>query len=589
MILQSLANYYDTLAAHGGIARLGWAKAKVSYALNLSKTGELLSVLPLKICEQRGKKEVMVPQEFELPAPVKRTVNPASNYLWDNATYFLGLDEGNPERAKLCFQKAKELHNSLLNGLEDPFAEAICAFFEHWNAAEVHPLLSDVVEDLGKGANLTFMYSGAYAFENRELAKAWQRAYEVDEDDDEEHMRCLVSGQRVVPAKTHPSIKGVNGAQSSGAALVSFNAQAYESYNRLQNINAPVGKNAAFAYTSALNALLSSRNNDGSLSSCKLMGDTTVVYWAETAEPEYQSAFSAFFDVSDNSISTGDLNAVMQAVAHGKPIDWAGVPLNPDNKFYILGLAPNAARLSVRFFLQDTFGSFLRNLQEHYARLEIVKPAFDNFETIPLWKLFSETVNHNSRDKSPSPQMAGDTLRAILTGGMYPATLYQQVQLRIRAEREVSRGRAAIIKAYLLRNTNTEEYRGALTVELNADTTYQPYILGRLFSILEAIQEQANPGIQATIKDKYFTSACATPTVVFPLLLNLAQKHLRKIDGFYFEKQLGELVNLITESYPAHHTLYEQGIFQLGYYHQTQKRYEKKQKNLNLEEEQSNV
>lgn len=175
--------------------------------------------------------------------------------------------------------------------------------------------------------------------------------------------------------------------------------------------------------------------------------------------------------------------------------------------------------------------------------------------------------------------MAGDTLRAIITGGRYPATLYQQTQLRIRADRNVSMGRAAIIKAYLLRNTDENFNKEALVVDLNEKTVYQPYILGRLFSVLEAVQQKANPGINTTIKDKYFTSACATPAVVFPTLMKLAEKHLRKLDEgsrIWYSKQLLELTAALTESYPAHLTLNDQGIFQLGYYHQTQKRYEKK-------------
>jgi CRISPR-associated protein Csd1 len=177
--------------------------------------------------------------------------------------------------------------------------------------------------------------------------------------------------------------------------------------------------------------------------------------------------------------------------------------------------------------------------------------------------------------------MAGDTLRSILSGQSYPATLYQQTQLRIRAEHEVTRGRAGIIKAYLTRLQNNEKFREALTVKLNEETDYQPYILGRLFSVLEGLQQAANPGINTTIKDKYFTSAGATPAVVFPTLLNLAEKHLRKLDGgkrVYWAKQVTELTSRVTESYPAHHNLYDQGIFQLGYYHQTQKRFEKKDK-----------
>lgn len=582
MILQSLAGYYNTLAASGEIARPGWSIARISYALSLGENGELLSVLPLKTPEQRGKKEVMNPRELVLPAPVKRASNVISNFLWDNSKYLLGLDD-DQKKAAHCFQTAKELHLSLLGGVDTAFASAICAFFERWDPAEAaeSPLLLEVMDDLKKGENLTFIYAGEYAGDSPELASAWQSAYDGEESG--ETMRCLVTGQAAVPAKTHPAIKGVNGAQSSGAALVSFNAPAYESYDRQQNSNAPVGKSAAFAYTAALNYLLSARA--GMARSSLRIGSTTVVYWAENAEPAYQSAFSAFMDGEDNTVSSRDLSAIMAAVAQGKAMDWDSVPLKADNKFYVLGISPNAARLSVRFFLQDTFGSFVSHIHEHYTRLEIAKSPSERFETIPLWKLLGETVNQNSRDKSASPQMAGDTMRAILSGGMYPATLYQQVQLRIHAERVISRGRAAIIKAYLLRNTNNAKYREALTVELNENTTYQPYVLGRLFSILEAVQEWANPGIKATIKDKYFSSACATPAAVFPVLLNLAQKHLRKIDGYYFEAQLTKLINLITESYPPHHTLYDQGIFQLGYYHQTQKRYEKKEKISSIEEE----
>ncbi|MEG2455962.1 MAG: type I-C CRISPR-associated protein Cas8c/Csd1, partial [Oscillospiraceae bacterium] len=236
------------------------------------------------------------------------------------------------------------------------------------------------------------------------------------------------------------------------------------------------------------------------------------------------------------------------------------------------------ARLSVRFFLRDSFGAMVEHLREHYERLRIVKPANDKREALPLFWLLNETVNLNSRDKAPSPQMAGDVLRAILTGSDYPATLYNAVQLRIRADRKITRGRAAIIKSYLLKKYK-EKYKEVATVELNDQTTYQPYVLGRLFSVLEAIQQSANPGINATIKDKFFSAACATPIVAFPHLIDLANKHLRKLgtgSRIYFEKQLGELTQMITASYPNHHSLEDQGIFQLGYYHQTQKRYEVK-------------
>jgi CRISPR-associated protein Csd1 len=234
----------------------------------------------------------------------------------------------------------------------------------------------------------------------------------------------------------------------------------------------------------------------------------------------------------------------------------------------------------VRFFLKNSFGEFVRNIQAHQERLEIVRPAFDKFEVLPLWKLLDETVNQNSRDKSPTPGMAGETLRAILSGTPYPTTLFNGVSLRIRAEREITRGRAAILKAYYLKNPHPDIPKEVLTVSLNPASTNIPYTLGRLFSVLEAIQSSANPGINTTIKDKYFNSASATPSRVFPTLINLAQKHLRKLDkgaNIFYSKQLTELTDKLGETFLDRLSLPQQGAFQLGYYHQTQARYTKKE------------
>jgi CRISPR-associated protein Csd1 len=225
----------------------------------------------------------------------------------------------------------------------------------------------------------------------------------------------------------------------------------------------------------------------------------------------------------------------------------------------------------------------LKNVQEHQQRLEIVHPAND-FDTLPVWRLLNETVNQNTKDKSPSPGLSGELLRAILMNTPYPATLLNGVVLRIRAEREVTRGRAAIVKAYYLKHPNKKQIpEEVLTVSLNPDSTNVPYTLGRMFSVLEAIQSSANPGINTTIKDKYFNSASTIPATVFPTLINLAQKHLRKLKGtngglaVFYEKQLAELSGSVGEAFPSRLSLPQQGAFQLGYYHQTAARYQKKE------------
>lgn len=274
------------------------------------------------------------------------------------------------------------------------------------------------------------------------------------------------------------------------------------------------------------------------------------------------------------------LKGLMESLAEGADVEWDGTRIDPNMTFYILGISPNAARLSVRFFLRNSFGQFIRNVKAHYDRLEIVRPSFDPFDNIPVWRMLKETVNPNSREKKPAADMAGDTLRAILTNTPYPATLLNGVTLRIRADREMNRTRAAILKAYYLKNRNPFVPEEVLTVSLNQDSNHEAYVLGRLFSVLEAIQSDANPGINATIRDKYFSSASATPGVVFPTLVNLAQKHLRKLDEgkkIFYDKQLTELMSKLGETYPNRMNLPQQGAFQLGYYHQTQYRFTKKE------------
>lgn len=574
MILKALTDYYEALEKKGAAFPKGWGSVKVSFGLDLSAEGAVKRVVPLASPTLDGKKTQ--PQGKKLPAAIKRASNVSSNFLWDNSSYLLGTDsKGNPSRTKQCFEAAKELHMSLLSDCGGAFAKAICHFFEcrQPGEAEHDPLFADSIDDIRKGANLVFMFDGRFPGDDDELCRAWQRYYDRD-DDGKEKMRCLVTGELSVPENIHPAIKNVAGAQSSGAALVSFNSPSLCSFDRTQDLNAPVSKYAAFAYTTALNLLLADRKH------VHRYQDTTIVYWSEDADSDYQDAFDSFIDGGGDKITDSELGSIVAALAQGKPVVWDKNVLHPDNRFYILALAPNASRLSVRFFLRSSFGDFAKNVGRHYRDTEIVSDGRGK-GLIPMWLLLRGAANEKSRNHDVPPQAAGDMLRAILSGGRYPATVYEQVQLRIRAEHVLSRERAAIIKGYLTRLTNNDKYREALTVELNEETNYQPYLLGRIFSVLEALQQTANPGINTTIMDKYFTSACATPAIVFPTLISLAQKHLRKLDGgihVYYSKQLTELLGRVTESYPAHLSLYDQGVFQLGYYHQTQKRFEKKAK-----------
>ena len=577
MILQALTQYYEDLLRLGKINRPGWSKQKLNYSLLLSEEGELLQLLHLQQEIQRGNKTVLGPQEMWVPSPVKRSSGIRPNFLCDTSSYLLGVDgKGKADRSIDCFAASKALHLHLLREVDSPIARAIVRFFEHWDPSQAasHPALQEDWEELLKGGNLTFSLDKQFAAQDPAIADAWTRHYE-DSSADAEPIRCLVTGQTGTLARLHPSIKGVAGAQSSGASLVSFNAPAFCSFEHEQGANAPVSDYAAFAYTTALNTLLADRNR------VSRVGDTTILCWAAGGESAYQDCF--LMSIFNDSYTENDILNTLHHLSKGESIQWDDTRLSPDTRFYVLGLAPNAARLSVRFFWQNSFGALARNLERHYQRLEIIRPSFDKFPTLPIWRLVLETVRKappGGRTPEPHSRLAGDLLLAVLNDILYPATLLNGVELRIRAERSVSRGQAAILKAYYTKYLEQFQpdspMKEALTVELNEQTNYLPYLLGRLFAVLEGLQQSANPGINTTIKDRYFNSASATPAIVFPQLINLAQKHLNKLDGglaVYYDKQITELSSRITQTLPTRMSLAEQSAFQLGYYHETQRRY----------------
>ena len=572
MILKELVKLYESLLREKKVPIEGWCNAKVSYAIDLSRTGEILGVTSLKEEVERGKKKVLIPKQIKVPDMVTRSSGVSANFLCDNSKYILGIDkEGTDSRVKECFEASKKKHIELLEGLEGLIPEAVCMFFRNWDPQKAKECeeIKEAWDDITDGGNIIFSIEGIYAQEDPEIEKAWN---EQIKDSDGEKKVCLVTGEHCQISRLHKAIKGVAGAQSSGAPLISFNAASFESYGKEQSYNAPVGKYAEFAYTTALNYLLSQRDYVFQI------GDTTVVFWAESAKPEYQDFFAMAMDPKDNQKEIKDF---FDRLTSYKPININGFELDPSQSFCILGLAPNAARLSVRFFYQDSFGNIVNNIAKHYKRMEIVKPSWEDRNYLGIWSIIKEVKNKNSKDDSQISSMASLLLRSIISGDRYPASLYTDAVIRIRAEQgKITWGRAAIIKAYMIRNYNIregEKYMG-LDIE-NRDTAY---LLGRLFSVLEAIQETANPTINSTIRDRYFNSACATPASVFPILIRLKNSHIKKIEREnpsakrYFESLLTDIMGKL-DRFPTRISLEKQGMFILGYYHQTQKRYEKKE------------
>lgn len=582
MILQALVKHYENLEREGKVSKRGWCSAKVSYGIELSKDGQIKTIIWLKEEHMAGKKQVWLPKILTVPEMVTRSSGVSANFLCDNSKYLLGIDketiQGNTNpRVLECFQAAKEKHLALLEGVPGEMAQAIRLFFEMWNpaCAEENQEVKENWEELTDGGNLIFCMGADFAQDDENIRDIWEQNQKESQEEGAVKGICLATGKEDEISRIHKTIKGVPGAQSSGAALVSFNAPAFESYGKEQSYNAPVGKYAEFAYTTALNYLLAQREYT------LQVGDTKVLFWAESARKEYQESF--FFCVDPQKDNQQVAKDLFNKLSNYQMGELQEINLDPEQECYLLGLSPNAARLSVRFFYYNSFGEILENLRKHYERMEMVKPSWETRDYLGITDMLQETVNQKAKDKKPVSHMAAMALQTILTGARYPFSLYSDTLIRIRAEQgNVTWGRASIVKAYLIHNTQWKE--GVNYMGLNEESNDTEYVLGRLFAVLESIQLDANPGIKATIRDRYFNAACATPASVFPILFKLKNSHIKKLERekesskIYYEKLLMSIMEKLSlENYPQRLSLEEQGKFILGYYHQMQKKYEKRE------------
>lgn len=597
MILQALTKYYEILEndLNSDIARQGYCKNQVAYAVILKNSGELIDVVSLKKEISQGKSKKIVQREEIVPEKEKKTSGIKSNFTCENLEYALGIyidnpketEEKNNKNRKKALEKNKafvELHNKVLEDVETMEVKSFLKFINEWNPDEYSKydfLSEEIVNDIGK-SDIVFKFEGGkYLHQYQEVKQAWMKYYNRNESSGQEKLPCLITGELSEYEQTHPKFTGFRGAQSAGAMLVSFNGPAYESYgNRSdQGRNSPVSKSAAFKYGTALKTLLDDRKHS------VYIGDSTVVYWAEESNKKYQDVVSLFFDTDEleepqdntNSDSVEYVKSVFEKISKGEQI----VDIDKDfenPKFYILGLAPNAARLSVRFFLQDDFDVFVKNISKHYQDLSIERSFKNQKKYIPLWKILLQTVSPKSNDKASSPLLSGAVMRSILKGTAYPEALYNQIMLRVKSEAgdDINYEKAAIIKAILIRKNYNSE---VLKMSINKETNNVSYLLGRLFAVLEKVQQDANGS--TTIKQRYFSSASATPASVFPVLLRLTQHHINKAEYGKFSEDLImeilEKVDIESNPIPKNLNLEEQGVFVLGYYHQRNDNFRKKE------------
>lgn len=594
MILNALYDLYKRLRDDPDISidMPGLSKAKVAFELVLSSDGALYGVTDLRV--QQGKK--LQPVEMMVPFQVKRTSGDCAYILCDKADYLLGIGaEGAPTGDSLRrFSLSKAQHEKALTGV--PGAEPVLAFFRTWKPEEAlsNPHLKERFADLASGALMVFRVVGENARVHEKDAVAAAAGCFMEGEAKTDTAFCLVTSEKTQVSQVHSSIKGVRGAQTFGAALVSFNCDAFTSYGKAQSVNAPVSAEAARGYVAALNWLLADPKHRVQL------GDATTVFWSEepAAEPMMAELIGQSLDAGGNGESDETrqkMEDILTRVALGAHIDENLLGFSPETRTYILGLAPNNSRLVVRFWHRDSFGSLVRRVAQHHADMALVRQYESQDQFIPLPRLLTQMAPRGDLDRLPCA-LTGGLMRAIFTGGLYPEGVFAALIGRIRANdggtdargnplNPVNYARVTLIKAVLARRArilkNTEEECLTMNLNQSADTAYR---LGRLFALLEKAQQDANPGINATIRDRYFATASASPVAAFPILLRLSQHHIKKSEfGFAIDRRIQDVMNGIDE-FPAHLTLEQQGRFMLGYYHQRQDLYTKKPDNAKGEE-----
>lgn len=578
MILSALNDYYQRLLTQDvGIALPGYSQEKISYVLVLSPAGALVDVQDIRV--QAGKK--MQPKLLSAPQPEKRTSGVKSNFLWDKTSYVLGVSAKEGGRSAQEHQAFKELQSALLADSSDPGLQALLKFLDQWTPEQFQPPLFNA-EMLD--SNLVFRLDGQlqYLHDTPAAQAIWSR---LQAGADSKEGMCLVTGQRQPLARLHPAIKGVNGAQSSGASIVSFNLESFSSFGKAQGDNAPVSEQAAFAYTTVLNHLL--RRDDSNHQRLQI-GDASMVFWAEAASTAQADAAETLLwemldPPADDASETERLRQALEAVACGRALRELNPELEDDTRLYVLGLAPNASRLSIRFWETGSLHSFARRLAEHFQDLALQPQPW---KTAPaLWRLLLATApSRDSKSKSEDvpPQLAGELTRAILTGSRYPRSLLNQIIMRLRADGDISGVRVALCKAVLARDLRlgVKGINEEIPMSLDKEASNPGYRLGRLFAVLESAQRGAlGKQVNATIRDRYYGAASATPATVFPMLLRNTQNHLAKLRkekgglAVTLEKEIREIIDGLPPQFPRSLRLEDQGRFAIGYYHQSQARF----------------
>lgn len=565
MILKALADYYERMLNDPDcdVAPPGFESKPIPFLLVISKIGSFINLRDTRLGE--GKKKIA--REFVVPQGEKKTSGIKSNLLWDNPQYVLGVPKGEDLKdmdraAESLSAFKKKLDDAFGTDFDDEGITAVRRFLTKKDFTEIlrHEAWPEIKEN---NANLTFVLEG-----DERLISQRQRVLKVlmtRSQPSASTQPCVITGAEDTPAELHTSIKGVWGAQSSGANIVSFNLDAFRSFGKKQGLNAPVGQRTAFAYTTALNTLLAK----GSSQRIQV-GDASTVFWARENHT-FEDDFSSFLGEPPKGEEPdyGKIRSLLSAVRTGVIPDEDEIP------FYVLGLAPNASRIAIRFWYEGSVRDLKKKIAQHFGDIEIVRAPHDR-EFLSLFQLLVSTAAEGKADNIP-PNLSGEVARAVLSGGGYPRTLLTGAIRRCKAEQKINHARAALIKGFLVRDSRLKGItKKEVGMALDKTIENPGYVLGRLFAVLERIQEQAHSGINKTIRDTYFSAATSNPLVIFKRLQDLAIHHLAKIRNsgkstVWLDKLMQEVMGKVPASgVPVTLALEDQGRFAVGYYHQRQ-------------------
>ncbi|MBC8438758.1 MAG: type I-C CRISPR-associated protein Cas8c/Csd1 [Deltaproteobacteria bacterium] len=593
MILQALKSYYDrkSLDPESGIPPEGFEIKPIPFLIVIDRNGKFINLEDTR--EPVGKK--LIPRSFLVPRSKPRSAKlsyKTTFFLWDHIGYVLEHSNAPKDDAK-----AKNQHETWLKSLKEippelSSQENISAIQKFYDSGGIKDVKSHITWDeckKGPYCNITFKMAGEeLPIPCGQAVQDYIKQELKHPGDESNHSvkglvksRCLVTGEIDEIVRVHNDTRIGKDAKK----LVSFQRNyGFDSFGKEYAFNAPIGKTAEFAYVTALNTLLKSKSR-------MLVGDAVTVFWSEK-DSDLENQIAAFFreppkDDPDRGVEAvkGLYNSVKSGVFH----------IQTDNRFYVLGLAPNTARISVRFWISGTVAGIAEKIYQHFKDTQIIVPQ-KHRDDWPQWQslnaLLSATANNTKFDANKSnlvyyrgkyfdvkPNIGGETIRCILEGLPYPHTLFQAAIRRIHAEHDIPYPRAALIKAWINRSTRFKnpQIKEELTMSLDENNTNIGYRLGRLFATLEKIQQEANPGINATIRDRFYAAASGTPSTVFGNLMRLKNHHLAKMDRvgrkIFFEKLLGQIIDGVAAeiSFPAHLSLEDQGRFAIGYYHQMQK------------------